>query len=258
MKSFCIAFVLLLLAGCASGPRLNTSHPSSNHDNRVQFVVVHYTSASLERSLALLTHGQVSSHYLIGDDASGTIYKLVDESQRAWHAGESEWAGRTWLNSSSIGIEIVNPGYTDAPTGRLWYPYSEAQVQSLVVLLKDISKRNGIDPKNIIGHSDIAPLRKLDPGPLFPWKRLAAEGLGVWPDAQAVARFQQQYAVSLPSITWFQEELARLGYQTPQTGELDVATRHVIAAFQMHFRPSRFDGTPDAESAAILSALNRR
>ena len=258
MKSFCIAFVLLLLAGCAIGPRLNTSHPSLNHDNRVQFVIVHYTSASLERSLALLTHGQVSSHYLIGDDASGTIYKLVDESQRAWHAGESEWAGRTWLNSSSIGIEIVNPGYTDAPTGRLWYPYSEAQVQSLVVLLKDISKRNGIDPKNIIGHSDIAPLRKLDPGPLFPWKRLAAEGLGVWPDAQAVARFQQQYAVSLPSITWFQEELARLGYQTPQTGELDVATRHVIAAFQMHFRPSRFDGTPDAESAAILSALNRR
>ena len=258
MKSFCIAVMFLLLAGCANGPRLNTSHPSSNHDNRVQFVVVHYTSASLERSLALLTHGQVSSHYLIGDDASGTIYKLVDESQRAWHAGESEWAGRTWLNSSSIGIEIVNPGYTDAPTGRLWYPYSEAQVQSLVVLLKDISKRNGIDPKNIIGHSDIAPLRKLDPGPLFPWKRLAAEGLGVWPDAQAVARFQQQYAVSLPSITWFQEELARLGYQTPQTGELDVATRHVIAAFQMHFRPSRFDGTPDAESAAILSALNRR
>ncbi|WLH84950.1 N-acetylmuramoyl-L-alanine amidase [Pseudomonas sp. FP2338] len=258
MKSFCIAFVFLLLAGCASGPRLNTSHPSSNHDNRVQFVIVHYTSASLERSLALLTHGQVSSHYLIGDDASGTIYKLVDESQRAWHAGESEWAGRTWLNSSSIGIEIVNPGYTDSPSGRLWYPYSEAQVQSLVVLLKDISKRNGIAPRNIIGHSDIAPLRKLDPGPLFPWKRLAAEGLGVWPDAQAVARFQQQYAVSLPSITWFQEELARLGYQTPQTGELDVATRHVIAAFQMHFRPSRFDGTPDAESAAILSALNRR
>ncbi|MCF5545655.1 N-acetylmuramoyl-L-alanine amidase [Pseudomonas salomonii] len=258
MKSFCIAFVFLLLAGCAGGPRLNTSHPSSNHDNRVQFVIVHYTSASLERSLALLTHGQVSSHYLIGDDASGTIYKLVDESQRAWHAGESEWAGRTWLNSSSIGIEIVNPGYTDSPTGRLWYPYSEAQVQSLVVLLKDISKRNGINPKNIIGHSDIAPLRKLDPGPLFPWKRLAAEGLGVWPDAQAVARFQQQYAVSLPSITWFQEELARLGYPTPQTGELDVATRHVIAAFQMHFRPSRFDGTPDAESAAILSALNRR
>lgn len=258
MKSLCFAFAVLLLAGCASGPRLNTSHPSVNYDNRVQFVVVHYTSANLERSLALLTHGQVSSHYLIGDDASATIYKLVDESQRAWHAGESDWMGRTWLNSSSIGIEIVNPGYTDTPTGRLWYPYSDAQVKALIVLLKDISKRNGIDPKNIIGHSDIAPLRKLDPGPLFPWKRLADEGLGMWPDAQAVARFKLQYAAGLPSITWFQEELARLGYQTPQTGELDVATRHVLAAFQMHFRPALFDGMPDAESAAILRALSRR
>jgi N-acetylmuramoyl-L-alanine amidase len=131
-------------------------------------------------------------------------------------------------------------------------------VQSLEVLLKDISTRNGIDPKNIIGHSDIAPLRKLDPGPLFPWKRLAEKGLGVWPDAQAVARYQAQYATDLPSITWFQEALAHQGYQTPQTGELDVATRHVIAAFQMHFRPALFDGTPDAESAAILRALDRR
>ncbi|KRP62816.1 N-acetylmuramoyl-L-alanine amidase [Pseudomonas trivialis] len=258
MKTLFFASLFILLAGCSSGPRIDTNHPSVNHDNRVQFVVVHYTSTNLERSLALLTHGQVSSHYLIGDDASATIYKLVDESQRAWHAGESEWAGRTWLNSSSIGIEIVNPGYTDSPTGRLWYPYSEAQVKSLVVLLKDISKRNGIAPKNIIGHSDIAPLRKLDPGPLFPWKRLADEGLGQWPDAQTVARFQQQYVTQLPSITWFQEELAKLGYTTPQTGELDVATRHVIAAFQMHFRASLFDGTPDAESAAILSALNQR
>ena len=168
MKSLYFACVFLLLAGCASGPRLDTSHPSANHDNRVQFVVVHYTSTNLERSLALLTHGQVSAHYLIGDDAGATIYKLVDESQRAWHAGESEWMGRTWLNSSSIGIEIVNPGYKDTPTGRLWYPYSEAQVKSLVVLLKDISKRNGIDPRNIIGHSDIAPLRKLDPGRCSP------------------------------------------------------------------------------------------
>ena len=93
---------------------------------------------------------------------------------------------------------------------------------------------------------------------MFPWKRLANEGLGLWPDAKAVARFQQQYATQLPSTTWFQEELAKLGYPTPQTGELDVATRHVISAFQMHFRASLFDGTPDAESAAILSALNQR
>lgn len=258
MKFLVIALVLLTLGGCASGPRLDTSHPSANFDNRVQFVVLHYTATNLQGSLALLTKGQVSSHYLIGDDASATIYKLVDEGKRAWHAGESEWMGRTWLNSSSIGIEIVNPGYRDTPTGRVWYPYSEAQVRSLVALLKDISQRNRINPKFIIGHSDIAPGRKLDPGPLFPWKRLADEGLGIWPEALAVARYQAQYAAQLPSITWFQEALTRLGYATPQTGELDVATRRVLAAFQMRFRPALFDGTPDAQSAAILQALNER
>ncbi|MHC8336810.1 N-acetylmuramoyl-L-alanine amidase [Pseudomonas sp. HLT2-19-2] len=257
MKYLALVVSLILLAGCASGPRFDTRHPSANHDSRIQFVVVHYTSASLERSLQLLTHGEVSSHYLIGDDKSATIYKLVDENLRSWHAGESEWEGRTWLNSSSIGIEIVNPGFKVIPTGRLWYPYSEAQVQSLIILLKDISKRYAISPRNIIGHSDIAPLRKLDPGPMFPWKRLAAEGLGVWPNEQAVTRQQAHFEVQLPTISWFQAQLARLGYPTPQTGELDVATRHVIAAFQMHFRPSRFDGTPDAQTAALLQVLNQ-
>ncbi|WP_065616452.1 N-acetylmuramoyl-L-alanine amidase [Pseudomonas moraviensis] len=258
MKFFALFASLLVLAGCASGPRYDTSHPSTNYDSRIQFVVVHYTSASLERSLQLLTHGEVSSHYLIGDDKGATIYKLMDENQRAWHAGESQWQGRTWLNSSSIGIEIVNPGYKDTPTGRLWYPYSEAQIQSLITLLKDISQRNGISPRHIIGHSDIAPLRKLDPGPLFPWKRLADEGLGLWPNEQAVARQQAVFNSSpLPEIGWFQAQLARLGYDTPQTGELDVATRHVLAAFQMHYRPARFDGTPDAQTAAILLVLNQ-
>ncbi|MHC8302485.1 N-acetylmuramoyl-L-alanine amidase [Pseudomonas sp. ZS1P83] len=257
MKYLALIVSLILLVGCASGPRFDTRHPSANHDSRIQFVVVHYTSASLERSLQLLTHGEVSSHYLIGDDKGATIYKLMDENLRAWHAGESEWQGRTWLNSSSIGIEIVNPGFKDTPTGRLWYPYSEDQVQSLIVLLRDISKRYAINPRSIIGHSDIAPLRKLDPGPLFPWKRLAAEGLGIWPNELAVTRQQAQFEVQPPTISWFQAQLARLGYPTPQTGELDVATRHVIAAFQMHFRPSRFDGTPDAQTAALLQVLNQ-
>ncbi|CAG8873547.1 N-acetylmuramoyl-L-alanine amidase AmiD [Pseudomonas fluorescens] len=257
MKYFALIASLILLAGCASGPRFDTSHPSANYDSRVQFVVVHYTNASLERSLQLLTHGEVSSHYLIGDDKGATIYKLMDENVRAWHAGESEWDGRTWLNSSSIGIEIVNPGFKDTPTGRVWYPYTEDQVQSLIVLLKDISKRHGIKPRDIIGHSDIAPMRKLDPGPLFPWKRLAAEGLGLWPNEQSVARQQMLFAEQLPSISWFQAQLARLGYASPQTGELDVATRHVIAAFQMRFRPARFDGTPDAQTAALLLVLNQ-
>jgi N-acetylmuramoyl-L-alanine amidase len=258
MKFFALLASLLVLAGCASAPRYDISHPSANYDSRIQFVIVHYTSASLERSLQLLTHGEVSSHYLISDDKNATVYKLMDENQRAWHAGESQWQGRTWLNSSSIGIEIVNPGFKDTPTGRLWYPYSEAQIQGLIALLKDISKRNGISPRHIIGHSDIAPLRKLDPGPLFPWKRLADAGLGLWPNEQAVARQQALFnSGELPSISWYQGQLAHLGYDTPQTGELDVATRHVLAAFQMHYRPSRFDGTPDAQTAALLLVLNQ-
>jgi len=257
MKPFAVLMLMFLLTACSSGPKLDTSHPSVNFDSRAQFVVVHYTSASLDRSLALLTHGEVSAHYLIGD-GPGTIYKLVDESQRAWHAGESEWDGRTWLNSSSIGIEIVNPGYRDTPTGRLWYPYSEAQIQSLIVLLKDIVKRNKIEPRHVIGHSDIAPLRKLDPGPLFPWKRLAEQGLGIWPDEQQVAQQQTQLMGVVPNVTWFQQQLALLGYPTPQTGEWDIATRHVLAAFQMHYRPQKFDGEPDLQSAAMLQVLNLR
>ncbi len=257
MKLFLAVLSLLVLSACSSGPKLDTSHPSVNFDNRIQYVIVHYTSASQEQSLKLLTHGQVSSHYLIGDDKSATIFKLVDESARAWHAGDSSWEGRTWLNSSSIGIEIVNPGFLDTPTGRLWYPYSEAQVQALIVLLKDIVQRNGMPVKNIIGHSDIAPMRKLDPGPLFPWKRLAEAGLGVWPDERQVAQRQALLAVTLPDILWFQQQLKRFGYTTPQTSVLDVETRNVLAAFQMRFRPARYDGEPDAQSAAILQVLNQ-
>lgn len=179
----------------------------------------------------------------------------MDESQRAWHAGESQWDGRTWLNSSSLGIEIVNPGYTDGPTGRVWYPYSEAQVSALITLLKDIRSRYRIDPRNYVGHSDIAPSRKLDPGPLFPWRRLAQEGFGIWPDANEVARYQARFQVNPPSASWYQQQLARLGYGVPQTGEFDVATQQVLAAFQMHYRPERFDGLGDAQSAAILQVL---
>jgi len=255
MKLLALILGTLLLAGCSTGLVIDRSHPSANQDNRVQFVVLHYTSASTQRSLELLTRGEVSSHYLIGDQPP-TVYQLVDESRRSWHAGESEWDGRTWLNSSSIGIEIVNPGYQDTPAGRVWYPYTEGQVQALIALLKDVVQRNGIAPRNIIGHSDIAPLRKMDPGPLFPWKRLADAGLGVWPNANAVARQKAYFDLNPPSIAWYQQQLARFGYAVPQTGQLDVATRHVLAAFQMHFRPELYNGEPDAQSAAILQVLN--
>ncbi len=255
MKTLISAAILLLLAGCASGPRIDTRYTSLGQDSRAQFIVIHYTSSDLQRSLDILKGNDVSSHYLIGESPA-TIYRLVDENRRAWHAGDSQWNGRTWLNSSSIGIELVNRGYVEGAQGRLWYPYSEQQIDALIVLLKDIMQRNGLKPGAIVGHSDIAPQRKVDPGPLFPWKRLADEGLVPWPDATAVARQRGVFATAMPDVAWFQTQLARQGYKVPAHGHLDLETRNVIAAFQMKYRPSRYDGEPDAETAAMLAVLN--
>lgn len=257
MKSFCLALALVLLAGCTSGLRIDDSHTAVGQNSRVQYVVLHYTSADMARSLELLTTTDVSSHYLIGDRPA-TLYRLVDENRRAWHAGESEWQGRTWLNASTIGIELVNQGYYDTPKGRYWQPFSPQQIDVLVALLKDIVRRHQLPLGSIIGHSDIAPQRKVDPGPLFPWKRLADEGLIPWPDETEVARQQALFAASLPSVEWFQEQLARQGYTVPRNGELDEETRNVIAAFQMKYRPANYDGQPDAETAARLLVLNQQ
>lgn len=259
MKTIPAVLMLLLLAGCASGPRIDTSYSSTGHDSRAQFIILHYTSTDLPRSLQLLSGRDVSSHYLIGESPA-TIYQLVDENRRAWHAGKSEWNGRTWLNATSIGIELVNRGYVESADGRrLWYPYSEEQIDALVVLLKDIMARHDLKPGAIIGHSDIAPQRKVDPGPLFPWKRLAKEGLLPWPDADAVAAERMRYAsAGLPTITWFQNALAAQDYRVPRHGYLDDETRNVIAAFQMKYRPARFDGEPDAETAAMLQVLGNQ
>ncbi len=255
MKTFFLSLALLLFGGCAGGLRIDDSHTSVSQSSRVQYVVLHYTSTNMENSLRLLTHDGVSSHYLIGDRPA-KVYRLVDENRRAWHAGVSEWQGRTWLNASTIGIELVNEGYRDAPAGRVYQPYSDEQIDALILLLKDIVQRHNLPLGSIIGHSDIAPQRKVDPGPLFPWKRLADAGLLPWPDARAVAREQSRFATALPTIGWFQQQLIRQGYSTPQTGVLDKETRNVIAAFQMKYRQRLFDGQPDAETAALLLVLN--
>jgi N-acetylmuramoyl-L-alanine amidase len=251
-----LCLCLALLAGCASGLRIDDSHPSIAQDSRVRYVVVHYTSAGPARSLQLLTQGDVSAHYLIDADPP-TVYRLVDENRRAWHAGESEWQGRTWLNATSIGIELINPGYEVLPDGsRRWYPYSDAQIDKLILLLADIVRRHHLPLGSVVGHSDIAPQRKVDPGPLFPWKRLADAGLVPWPDPAQVAAHRAVFDQALPSVLWFQQQLAIQGYAVAQNGVLDAPTRHVIAAFQMKYRPQRFDGEPDAETAAMLLALN--
>lgn len=256
MKALALVFSLLLLGGCAGGLSIDRKHPSANHDSRVQWVVVHYTSTDVQHSLELLTRGAVSSHYLIGE-APATIYQLVDENRRAWHAGDSQWRGRTWLNASTIGIELVNQGYADTPAGRVWQPYSEAQIDALILLLKDIVQRHHLPIDSIIGHSDIAPQRKVDPGPLFPWRRLADAGLIRWPDAAQVARQQALFSQQLPAPEWFAEQLRQLGYAVPTVAQADQPLRNVLAALQMKYRPSNFDGQPDAETAAILQVLNQ-
>jgi N-acetylmuramoyl-L-alanine amidase len=251
MRVLCLALLLTLLAGCASGPRIDDRYTATGQNSRVQYIILHYTSTDLPRSLRLLTEEEVSSHYLIGD-APPTVYRLVDENRRAWHVGDSQWQGRTWLNGTSIGIELVNQGYFEGPAGRYWQPYAPAQIDALIELLEDIMHRHQLPPGSILGHSDVAPQRKVDPGPLFPWKRLADAGLLAWPDAQQQALFSK----SLPTVAWFQQQLARHGYAVPEHGELDQATRNVLAAFQMKYRPARYDGEPDAQTAAMLLVLN--
>ena len=251
-RSLCV--FCLLLAGCASGPYIDRTYTSRSQDSRAQFLIIHYTAGGFGGSLKWLTEGPVSSHYLVNDNPP-TIYGLVDDNRRAYHAGVSSWQGHTQLNASTIGIEIVNLGFKPTPDGNQWFDYPEAQIQAVIALVKKIVKEHGIKPDRILAHSDIAPQRTTDPGPRFPWKRLADEGLILWPDANEVGRRRPGFETQLPDVEWFQRNLAQHGFVVPVNGELDNETRRVVAAFQMKYRPANFDGTPDAETAALLDVL---
>jgi N-acetylmuramoyl-L-alanine amidase len=255
MTRFALAFLLALAAGCATGPRIDDSYRAKSQDSRVQYLIIHYTTGNFAGAFNILTVGGVSSHYLVRDDDPPTIYRLVDENRRAYHAGVSSWKGQTALNAASIGIEIVNAG--DVLTnGEITYAdYPKPQVDAVVALVKDIVARHEIRGDRILGHSDIAPQRKVDPGPKFPWKRLADEGLIPWPDPKRVAGRKAAYEQSLPDVAWFQGKLAEHGFALAQNGEFDEATIRVIAAFQMKYRPAKYDGQPDAETAAILDVM---
>ncbi|MEQ1517403.1 MAG: N-acetylmuramoyl-L-alanine amidase [Usitatibacteraceae bacterium] len=254
-RAFCCAGILAVLAGCASGPPIDRSYTARSQDSRAQFLIIHYTAGAFNGSLKWLTEGPVSSHYLVNDKPP-TIYGLVDENRRAFHAGASSWKGYTQLNASSIGIEIVNTGSKQTPEGTTWFDYPQEQIEAVVALVKKVVKDHDIKPDRILGHSDIAPQRKTDPGPRFPWKRLADEGLIQWPDAAAVAQRRPGFEAQLPDMEWFQRNLEQHGFVVPINGELDEETRRVVAAFQMKYRPTNFDGIPDAETAALLDVLN--
>ncbi len=253
--------IILLLSACASTVKIESalaidaSKVAKSQSSRAQFLILHYTALDLPTSLKVLSQQGVSSHYLVGDDPAITIYQLVDENRQAHHAGVSEWRGHSYLGPSSIGIEIVNLGYRDTPEGRIYSPYPPEQIERVVVLVKEIVARHKIKPEYILGHNEIAPQRKSDPGPMFPWKRLADEGLIAWPDAAQVSTRLAQFEQQLPDIAWFQQRLQKHGYATPQTGVLDAATRNVLTVFQSRYRPEKFDGAADAQTAALLDVL---
>lgn len=231
-----------------------TTYRAKAANERVRFLVLHYTAAPLKGSIEALTGPNVSAHYLVPDSRPDGIFQLVDETRRAWHAGVSHWQGRDNLNDTSIGIEIVNLGFTREPGEEpVWYPFPDAQVDAVMTLAGDIVRRYGIDPTCVIGHSDIAPGRKSDPGPLFPWERLARRGVGAWPDAAEVRARRER--ANPNDVKGLQEKLRRYGYKIAVTGRLDQHSHDVVRAFQMHFRPAQCNGLPDAETVAILETL---
>lgn len=261
-----------LSTGCASAGavvkkyRIDASLRSESQDSRVRNLVLHYTALPTGASLEQLTNGEhgASAHYLVPDGGlleAGTVYQLVPEERRAWHAGRSYWQGDRLINSSSIGIEIVNQGYPspeqdDLPLmQRRWFDFEPAQIAVVAQLAADIIARHQILPHKVVGHSDVSPGRKVDPGPLFPWERLYREHhIGAWPEREAV-EYYRRLAPYRGDVRDLQKRLLDYGYEAPQTGVLDKESQDVVAAFQMHFRPARYDGVPDTETSAILDAL---
>lgn len=228
-------------------------HPSDNYDSRngdsPRMIIIHYTGMmNLQEALDRLTDtnpseklGKVSCHYLIAE--SGDVHQMVDEDNRAWHAGESYWDGVKDINAASIGIELENPGHT---LGYSRFPM--AQMQSLIALCKDIQSRHNIRPDYVLGHSDIAPERKQDPGELFSWTMMAKQGLSLWPEANA--RDRQLASVYLSSEQRLRDAFTILGYDP----EADI--KKIIMAFNRHYNRSDSDALNSA-GASKLACLVR-
>ncbi len=216
--------------------RASPSHGPRRGNGPIDMLLLHYTgmptaAAALDRLCD--PAAEVSAHYLIEED--GTIWRLVDEARRAWHAGESFWAGERDVNSRSIGIELANPGH-----GPDYRAFPDAQMDALAALAHEILRRHPIPPHRVLGHSDVAPGRKRDPGELFDWRRLAGRGVGLWSDASVP---QARSADPAPLMR-------RFGYRD--------ASAEALAAFQLHFRPTGVTGIADVETLARLADLADR
>jgi N-acetylmuramoyl-L-alanine amidase len=226
---------------------------SPNHDSRgeppnmrpIDMLVLHYTG--MQSAAAALDRlcdpaARVSAHYLVEED--GTLWRLVPEARRAFHAGVSCWQGVSGLNLVSIGVEIVNPGHEWG-----YRPFPEPQMAAVEALCRDILSRHRIPPFRVVGHSDIAPDRKADPGELFDWPRLARAGVGLWPPPAPGLLRRRGRGVGVVQRAGALADLARIGYC------VSAAEQVALAAFQRRFRPERWDGLLDAETCARLAEV---
>ena len=216
-------------------------------------LVLHYTGmTSGPEALARLCDEQskVSSHYLVEED--GRVFRLVPEERRAWHAGVSFWKGESDINGRSIGIEIVNPGHEFG-----YRAFPAAQIAAVIELAADIRTRWSIEDSRILGHSDVAPGRKIDPGELFPWKQLAQAGHGLWVEPDAAPGLPLSEGEEGAGVFALQAGFTRLGYDCAPSGKYDAQTTSMVQAFQRHWRQEQVDGVADGMTRARLIALLR-
>jgi len=230
--------------------------PSPNFDARVRppdMIVMHYTGMPTgEAALARLRDPQakVSAHYVVEED--GRVFSLAPEARRAWHAGKAFWKGERDINGCSIGIEIVNPGHEFG-----YRPFPDAQIAAVIELTAEIRGRWEVPDARIVGHADVAPDRKEDPGELFPWKRLAEAGHGLWVEPGPAPGPPLAEGAEGAGVFALQAGLTRLGYDSAPSGKYDAATAAIVRAFQRHWRQRLVDGVADGETRARLIALLR-
>lgn len=231
----------------------NTDYRSTAYNERIRFLVLHHTAVDFETSLKFLLGNvpehQVSAHYLVAAQprTEGIIFQLVDENKRAWHCGPSGWRSHININDTSIGIELVNLDGNK-------HEYPEEQVQALIYLCRDILNRYDIEPSNVVAHSDISPDRKIDPGTLFPWKRLYDNGIGAWPDDSDIDGFANHTLPDLPTLA---SKLHAWGYDVhPGASEKEIYI--VLNAFRRHFCPRYLEKPLEAHTYAVLLALLKK
>lgn len=287
-QNLLVAACALSLPACSSsGYNFSSSDykietvKSENASERVRYLVMHFTTVDFGTSLEILTQPSarpVSAHYLLPERNDPSyphsdlrVYQLVDENRRAWHAGASRWEDRTEINDQSIGIEIVNKSYCFPPVEEAPESASEStcvfpdfdpeQIELLIALSKDILRRYpDISPTHIIGHGDVVPQRKIDPGPRFPWEKLAQAGIGAWYDDAVVQRNMEYLRGNTSSDRnsvrhRFAQWLADYGYGIDPDSVDERELTLYVRAFQYHFRPWKVDGEVDDQSRAILLAL---